>query len=127
MSKSRLLNTIFGLAVSAGAAFLVWRSDKALQLGLMNATGETLKVHIGTDSHPRLLGWDAFLSGKEERISLKDLPLGEHTTIYIWLEGADGRSFQRTLLYDVDQVKGPLRALIVDYGNHYLDVKMVQQ
>lgn len=126
MRPTRLWNVILGLAVSAGAAMLVRHSDKALHLRLVNATGEDLTVQLGTDTDPRAIALGDFPPGREAHINLKELPLGHHTAIYIWLEG-DGRSFRRTLIYDIDEVRGPLEALVVDYGNGYLDVKMVKQ
>lgn len=128
MSKWKTIAAVTGLAVgAAGAAVAVKKIKSAYHLELENCTSEPLDIYLGTAAAPDALVFEQFLPGEKRFIDLTLLPLTEHDVVYIrFPETADRPGYRRTLIYDTEECHSPMHGMIVDYGDHNYDVKLVR-
>ncbi len=128
MSKFKKAVTFITLMVGALGAFKAAKKvQEAYQLKLENCTNKTLDLYIGTQKAPDALVVTALKPNEKRMIDLTHLPMTEHDVVYIRFPGKDGAdSYQRTLIYDIDECNYAMHGMIVDYGNGNLDVKLVK-
>lgn len=119
-------NLAFILATLASVIALVRSLNKALAFELENRSGRVLDVTIGTESNPDAILVRDLKVGEKRPIDLTILPLVGHDAVYIRFPGdLEREPYLRTLIYDIDEHKGPFKAAIVDYGQGLLDIRSV--
>ncbi len=114
------------LVASAATHKLVGAIRRALVLRLVNTTNRPQSFVIALESDDDGLLTENLPAGAATTVDLRDLPLGDHSAVMIsFLNDTGEMAFRRTLLYDVDEFKPGTEALIVDYGQGAIDVKLV--
>lgn len=114
------------LAASAATHKLVCAIRRALVLRLVNTTNRPQSFVIAVEGNDNGLLTENLPSGATKMVDLRELPLGDHSAVMIsFLNETGDMTFRRTLLYDVDEFKAGTEALIVDYGQNNIDVKLV--
>lgn len=128
MSKIKQMMTICAVAIGAFGIFKATKKvHEAYQLKLENCTDKTLDLYIGTKSAPDALVLTQFKPNEKRTIDLTHLPMTEHDVVYIrFPRNAHQESYQRTLIYDIDECNHAMQGMIVDYGDGNLDVKLVK-
>lgn len=126
MKKRVFVSVLFAAIGTALTNKFIKTVKQALTVRLVNASGKRLDCYIGSDEDPDVIALLNFQPGEERVIDLRDIPLGPHTAVYIRFVEENGNDlFRRTLVYDIAECDEKMEALLVDYGNGAIDVKMV--
>lgn len=126
MKRRVFVSMLFAALGTALTNKFIKSVKQALTLRLVNESGKTLNLTIGSDEKPDAISIMNFQPRQERSVDLREIPLGPHTAVYIRFLDDEGQYlFRRTLIYDVAEVENKIEALIVDYGHGAIDVKMV--